>query len=579
MVFRAPPWVPQLSDADIPDDQSLSDFLFNDKLRPRKCADCPTPFIDSLDGSGSSIEETKKRIEWLAAGIASHLGITDTTGDVWDRVVSVFTVNNIHTPVLAWAVHRLNGVVAPANVAFRASELAYQLKDCKARCIFTDASHLDIALEAATAAGISPSNIFLVSIPADTGSPTTNVKSFSNLEDLVDIGRRVPLLPHTRWEKGRARKQAAYLCYSSGTSGPPKGVMISHRNIIANIMQMNLYELPLRSGNQPEIILGILPQSHIYSIILTTHCSVFRGDTVVVVAKFELMSLVKAIRKFKMTMLYVVPPILIALIKQGALAKDPADFDLPSVSRMYCGAAPLSEELTSQIRERYPHVLLGQGYGMTESATVMASHPCEVYDGSSGCVVPGLEIRLVDASGNDVEEYNKPGEIWARGPNVTLGYFKNRDATATTYSGGWLRSGDVGEFRPHPKTGDAHLFIVDRVKELIKVSGFQVAPAELEGHLLGHTLVVDCAVIPVANERSGEVPKAVVVLSKDAGRDYRTAEREILDWVAKHKSKHKHLKGGVEFVSEIPKSPSGKILRRLLRDREKARQAQISAKL
>ncbi|VUC27867.1 unnamed protein product [Clonostachys rosea] len=579
MVFRAPSWAPQLSDAEIPDDQPLSDFLFDDELRPRKCADSPKPFIDSLDGSGSSIEETRKRIEWLAAGIASHLGIADTTGDVWDRVVSVFTVNNIHTPVLAWAVHRLNGVVAPVNVAFRASELTYQLKDCKARCIFTDASHLDIALEAATAAGISSSDIFLISIPADTGRPTANIRSFSNLEDLVNIGRTVPPLPHTRWEKGRARTQAAYLCYSSGTSGPPKGVMISHRNIIANIMQMNLYELPLRNGNQPEVILGILPQSHIYSIILTTHCSVFRGDTVVVVAKFELMNLVKAIRRFNMTMLYVVPPILIALINQGALTEDPADLDLPSVSRIYCGAAPLSQELTSQIRARYPHVLLGQGYGMTESATVMASHPRQVYDGSSGCVVPGLEIRLVDASGNDVEGYSKPGEIWALGPNITLGYFKNRDATATTYGDGWLKSGDVGEFRPHPETGDAHLFIVDRVKELIKVSGFQVAPAELEGHLLGHALVVDCAVIPVADERSGEVPKAVVVLSKDAGSDHRMAEREILDWVTKHKSKHKHLKGGVEFVSEIPKSPSGKILRRLLREREKARQAQICAKL
>ncbi|CAG9986790.1 unnamed protein product [Clonostachys byssicola] len=579
MVFRAPSWAPQLRDADIPDDQPLSDFLFDDRLRPRKCADCPTPFIDSLDGSGYSIEETRKRIEWLATGMASYLGITDTSGDVWDRVVSVFTVNNIHTPVLAWAVHRLNGVVAPANVAFRASELGYQLKDCKARCIFTDVSHLDLALEAATTAGISSSNIFLVSIPADNGGPATNIGSFSNLEDLVAIGRRVPPLPYMKWEKGRAGKQAAYLCYSSGTSGPPKGVMISHRNIIANIMQMNLYELPLRNGRQPEVILGILPQSHIYSIILTTHCSVFRGDTVVVVAKFELMSLVKAIRKFKMTMLYVVPPILIALIKQGALTKNATGFDLPSVWRIYCGAAPLSEELTSQIKAHYPQVLLGQGYGMTESATVMASHPHEVYDGSSGCVLPGLEIRLVDASGNDVEEHNQPGEIWARGPNITLGYFKNREATATTYSGGWLRSGDVGEFRLHPKTGDAHLFIVDRVKELIKVSGFQVAPAELEGHLLGHSLVDDCAVIPVADERSGEVPKAVVVLSRDAGCGYPTAEREIIHWVAKHKSKHKHLKGGVEFVSEIPKSPSGKILRRFLRDREKARQAQISAKL
>ena len=352
--------------------------------------------------------------------------------------------------------------------------------------------------------------------------------------------------------------------------------MISHRNIIANIIQMTLFESTFRPADHRDVILGLLPQSHIYSIILTTHCPVFRGDTVVTMAKFELMSLIKAVKRFQMTCLYVVPPMLIALAKQGAQAPDPTTFDLPSVRRIFCGAAPLSEELTSQIRDRYPGVLLGQGYGMTEAATVIASHPGVVYDGSSGCVVPGLEVRLIDGDGNDVEGPDQPGELWVKGPNVTLGYFHNEKATQDTFGGGWLRSGDVGEFRLHPETGDAHLFIVDRVKELIKVSGFQVAPAELEGHLLGHPFVADCAIIPVPNDRSGEVPKAVVVLSKDANVDHRTAQKQIESWVAEHKSKHKHLRGGVEFVPEIPKSPSGKILRRFLRDREKARLARAT---
>lgn len=347
--------------------------------------------------------------------------------------------------------------------------------------------------------------------------------------------------------------------------------MVSHRNIIANIIQMTLYESTFLSRSHPDVILGVLPQSHIYSIILTTHVPVFRGDTVVTMAKFELMSFIDAVKKYRMTLLYVVPPILIALIKQGALARDQTIFDLPSVKRMYCGAAPLTEELSSQIRKRYPGVLLGQGYGMTESATVISSHPGEVYDGSSGCVIPGLEIKILDADNNEVREPNKRGELFVKGPNVTLGYYKNPDATRETFGDGWLRTGDEVEIRLHPRTKDAHLFIVDRVKELIKVSGFQVAPAELEGHLLGHPMVADCAVIPVPDDKSGEAPKALVVLRKDSKVDHQTAEQQLKEWVVQHKSKHKHLRGGVEFIPEVPKSPSGKILRRLLRDRERAR--------
>lgn len=355
--------------------------------------------------------------------------------------------------------------------------------------------------------------------------------------------------------------------------------MISHRNIIANVIQVTLYESTFRSQSHSDTILGVLPQSHIYSIILTTHVPVFRGDTVVTMAKFELTSFVRAINKYKMTLLYVAPPILISLIKQGALAKDTTDFDLPSVQRIYCGAAPLSEELSSQIRKRYPGVLLGQGYGMTESATVISSHPKDVYDGSSGCIVPGLDIRIVGSDGNDVTEPNKRGELLVKGPNVTLGYYKNEKATRETFADGWLRTGDEVELRLHPRTKDAHLFVVDRVKELIKVSGFQVAPAELEGHLLGHPLVSDCAVIPVPDDRSGEVPKAFVVLRKDVNLDHATAEQNLKDWVAQHKSKHKHLRGGVTFIQKVPKSPTGKILRRFLRDQEKARLSKGMAKL
>lgn len=392
------------------------------------------------------------------------------------------------------------------------------------------------------------------------------------LEDLIRKGRQLQAIRQVKWVKGRARRQVAYICYSSGTSGAPKGVMISHFNIIANILQMTLFESTLRTWGQKDVILGVLPQSHIYSVVLMAHVAAFRGDTVVTMAKFELMAFIKAVQRFNMTLLYVVPPILIALSKQSALARDPAIFSLPSVRRMYSGAAPLTQELTQAIRERYPNVMLGQGYGMTEAPTVIASHPAEVYDGSSGCLVPGVQARIIASDGTEVTTHNQPGELFVKGPQIAMGYYKRKEATRETFSAeGWLRTGDEVEMRLHPKTGDAHLFVVDRTKELIKVSGFQVAPAELEGHLLGHPVVADCAVIPVPDERSGEVPKALVVLRQDCGIDQEMVTKQLKQWVADHKSKPKHLRGGIEFVPEVPKSPSGKILRRLLRDRERAR--------
>lgn len=445
--------------------------------------------------------------------------------------------------------------------------------------MFTCPSRHETALEAAKLAGIPESNVFMIPVPGDAPPPGAQLRKLLDVEDLITAGTQLPPIPRHKWSKGQGRQQAAYLCYSSGTSGPPKGVMISHRNVIANILQVTLYESTFRSKGHSDVILGVLPQSHIYSIILTTHVPVFRGDTVVTMAKFELTSFVRAIKKYQMTLLYVAPPILISLIKQGALANDMSTFDLPSVRRIYCGAAPLSAELSSQIRTRYPDVLLGQGYGMTESATVISSHPEHVYDGSSGCIVPGLDIRIVDSDGNDVIEPNKRGELLVKGPNVTLGYYKNEKATQETFRGGWLRTGDEVEIRIHPQTKDAHLFVVDRVKELIKVSGFQVAPAELEGHLLDNPLVADCAVIPVPDDRSGEVPKAFVVLRKDVNVDLATAEQNLKEWVAQKKSKHKHLRGGVTFISKVPKSPTGKILRRFLRDQEKARLSRGMARL
>jgi acyl-CoA synthetase (AMP-forming)/AMP-acid ligase II len=224
--------------------------------------------------------------------------------------------------------------------------------------------------------------------------------------------------------------------------------------------------------------------------------------------------------------------------------------------------------------------------GLTESSpviTITSGH--DIWLGSSGCLIPSTEVRIVSPEGEEITGYDQPGELLVKGPNVVLGYVNNCKANRETFitddaGGRWLRTGDEAVIRKSP-AGNEHVFIVDRIKELIKVKGFQVAPAELEAHLLTCPLVADCAVIPVPDERAGEVPKAFVVKSPNAGSEKSDLmhKEEILKHVEQHKSRHKWLKGGVEFISVVPKSPSGKILRRLLRDKEKENRRKAGAKI
>ena len=219
---------------------------------------------------------------------------------------------------------------------------------------------------------------------------------------------------------------------------------------------------------------------------------------------------------------------------------------------------------------------------MTESATVVClTVPDDVYFGSSGNLVPGIEARIVDPNGTDITELDTPGELWVKGPAVTLGYLHNDKATKETFVDGYLRTGDEAVIKKNPKTGNEHVFVVDRLKELIKVKGNQVAPAELEAHLLTHPAVNDCVVIGVPSDREGEVPKAFVVKSPSVGLEEsdRMVARDIARHVEKHKTSYKWLKGGIEFIDVVPKSPSGKILRRLIRDKDREKRRSEGAKL
>lgn len=293
----------------------------------------------------------------------------------------------------------------------------------------------------------------------------------------------------------------------------------------------------------------------------------FCGISVVVIPKFNFTEFLESIVRHRINYLLLVPPQIVLFCKHPAMK----NYNLNSVRFLMCGAAPLSTSLVDQLVKVLPNAQIGQGYGMTESAATIAMFSVDEklgVPGSAGRLVPGVVAKVVKADGT-LAGFNEPGELQVKIPSVALGYLDNEEATKETFVNGWLRTGDEVIIRE-----DHEVFIVDRLKEIMKVKGFQVAPAELEGCLFGHPDVSDTCVVPISDSYSGELPMAFVVLHPNAVKrialDPAEVERvkvSITKHVADNKAAYKHLTGGVEFVDVIPKNPSGKLLRRVLRDR------------
>ena len=378
---------------------------------------------------------------------------------------------------LSWAIHRLNGVSSPANAAYTVEELAYQLTNSGATCLFTVMPLLDVALKAADKVKIPRSKIYICEMPGDKDYP----KEFKLLSQLTKDGKSLPEVDAQKWSKGQGERQTAFLCYSSGTSGLPKGVMISHRNVIANTMQITAFDKTGREAlggpTYRDVVLGLLPQSHIYGLIVICHASTYRGDRVIILPKFEMESYLTAIAKYGINTLYIVPPIIINMVKnRPTLSK----FDLSSVKQIFTGAAPLGKETAEDLSKQYPEWRVRQGYGMTETCTVVCStSPSDIWFGSSGCLLPGYLAKVVTPEGNEVTGYNQPGELLVLSPSVVLGYLKNDKATQETFvdmpEGRFCRTGDEVEVRVSDQ-GNEHIWVVDRIKELIKVKVCSLQP-------------------------------------------------------------------------------------------------------
>ena len=505
--------------ADIPDIDLASYTL----AAARELGDKPA-LIDGVSGRALSYAELERSVRAFAAGLAAR-GFEK--GDTF----AIFMPN---APEYAIAFHgtiAAGGRCTTANPLYTPRELGFQLADSGARMLLTVPAFLTVALEAAAPTGCE---VFVLG-DADGATP------FSELLGDPDDAPVVEIDPAT---------DTAALLYSSGTTGLPKGVMLSHRNLIANMVQVDAV-WPVAAD---EISIAVLPFFHCYGLCAILNLGLRRGSTSITMPRFELEPFVEHCERYRVTRAYLVPPIALALTNDPAVAAH----DLTALRAVMSAAAPLGAELADACSARLGCPVI-QGFGMTELSPAALLTPLGQAGrpGSVGTVVPGTECRLVDPDTGEDAAPGQRGELWFRGPQVMQRYLNNPDATAAMIDpDGWLHSGDIAVV-----DDDGWFSIVDRVKELIKYKGFQVAPAELEAILLTHPQVADCAVIGIPDEEAGELPKAFVVPADD-----QLDAEALMQWTARQVAPHKRIRA-VETIDQIPKAASGKILRRLLRGR------------
>ncbi|CUU37952.1 MAG: 4-coumarate--CoA ligase family protein [Armatimonadetes bacterium] len=474
----------------------------------------------------------------LWAGVRRVAGNLAKRGLKKGEVVGIYCPN---LPEYALAFHGTalaGGVVTTANPLYTADELAYQLKDSGAKFLVTVGPLLEKALPAAEKAGVQ--EVFVIGEGEGATPFTVLLADAEPPEVAIDPQNDLVVLP-----------------YSSGTTGLPKGVMLTHYNLVANMCQVLGSGVNLRSD---ERVIGVLPFYHIYGMLVILNLCLYKGITIVTMPRFDLEQFLKLMQDYRITRANLVPPIILALAKHPIVSQ----YDLSHLRIIMSGAAPLSAELAQEASQRLGCIVM-QGYGLTETSPVThvnPEDPAKIKLGSVGPPIANTECMVVDLNTGNPKGVREEGEIWIRGPQVMKGYLNAPEATAFTLTPeGWLRTGDVGYVDE-----DGYFYIVDRVKEMIKYKGLQIAPAELEAVLLTHPAVADAAVIPSPDPEAGEVPKAFVVLKPDIP----TTAEDLMEYVAERVAPFKKIRR-IEFVQQIPKSPSGKILRRVLVQQERER--------
>ncbi|KAK7265279.1 hypothetical protein RJT34_32897 [Clitoria ternatea] len=524
-IFRS-----KLPDIPIPTHLPLHSYCFENlpQFQHRPC------LINGATGETLTYADVDLTARKIAAGL-HKIGIRQ--GDV-----IMLLLRNSPQFALAFlgASHR-GAVITTANPFYTPAELAKQATATKTRLIITQSAYVSKIKSFA-----ENEDVMIMCIDSDS-SEDNGVLHFSALSNADETeAPAVKISPD----------DVVALPFSSGTSGLPKGVMLTHRNLVTTVAQLVDGENPHQYTHSEDVLLCVLPMFHIYALNSILLCGIRSGATVLIVEKFEITTLLELIQKYKVTVASFVPPIVLALVKNGEAHR----YDLSSIRAVITGAAPMGMELQEAVKSRLPHATLGQGYGMTEAGPLcislaFAKEPFKTKSGACGTVVRNAELKIVDPETGASLPRNQPGEICIRGTKVMKGYLNDPEATEKTITKeGWLHTGDIGFI-----DDDDELFIVDRLKELIKYKGYQVAPAELEALLIAHPNISEAAVVGMKDESAGEVPVAFVVRSNGS----KITEDEIKQYISQQVVFYKRI-SRVFFTDSIPKAASGKILRKEL---------------
>jgi len=485
--------------------------------------------VDGVSGDGLTLSEVHSVARCFGSGLL-RLG-----GQVGD-VVAIVMPNSPEYVIVFMGAAEAGFVITTLNPIYTSGEIRGQLANSETKFVVTTPALLPKVKEA-----VADSDVKII-VSGDMEDPTCySLQTLTKDQgDLIQGIKRSP-------------SDLLVLPYSSGTTGVPKGVMLTHENLVANCAQLTHPKLKLIE--EGEVTVCVLPMFHIFAMNVTMTNFLSHGCKLVTIPMFEPKMFLDMILKYRPTALHLAPPLVGFLSSHPMVTAD----HLSSLNKILVGAAPAGKTLIDLFHKRAPHVRFREGYGMTELSPAATFTRIDTDDsateGSTGKLVPNTKMKVLDLSTGEEKGPGETGELCFSGPQVMPGYFKNSTATEETIIDGWCHSGDIGYYDE-----DGNTFVVDRKKELIKVKGLQVAPAELENLIRSMDSVSDVAVIGVPDERAGEVPRAFIVRNNDS-----LEAAHVQEFVASNLSKHKHLVGGVEFISAIPKSAAGKILRKDLK--------------
>ncbi|GAY44127.1 4-coumarate--CoA ligase-like 1 [Citrus sinensis] len=526
-IFRSRhPAVPVLENVTLPDFVLQDAELYADKVA----------FVEAVSGKAYTYAQVARDTRRFAKALRS-LGLRK------GQVVIVVLPNVAEYGIVALGIMAAGGVFSGANPTAHASELKKQVDAADAKLIVSYAPIYE------KVKGLGLPIIVL---------GEERIESAINWSELLEAADKAG----NNFSNDDDVKQTdlCALPFSSGTTGISKGVMLTHRNLVANLCSTLFSVVPEMIGQVTT--LGLIPFFHIYGITGICCATLRNKGKVVMMNRFELRAFLDALITHEVTFAPIVPPIILSLVKDPIV--DEFDLSKLQLRAVMTAAAPLAPDLLSSFEKKFPGVQVQEAYGLTEHSCITLTYgdPANPSAGSKknsvGFILPNLEVKFINPETGKSLPSNTPGELCVRSQCVMQGYYNNEEETARTIDkNGWLHTGDIGYI-----DDDGDIFIVDRIKELIKYKGFQVAPAELEAILLTHPSVEDAAVVSLPDEEAGEIPAACVVMNPNA----KESEDDIMDFVASNVATYKKVRV-LHFVDGIPKSHSGKIMRRILKDK------------